>query len=174
MSKQKSVLPDYDFTEALALTVPERLTLCLKTLGSREQMERMFGFSPVLSEGATEAELHEIERGNGELLPEEYRAFLSRCRCLELTDGLTICGVSRVDDDGVSDAWVSEDHGTDAPCWVVGDYWRYADGDQLLILPEEPGQPVVLYLHEHGPALEVFATSFSLALWRLVHEEMTD
>lgn len=174
MPKQKSVLPEYDFAEALALTAPERLTLCLKTLASREQMERMFGFSPVLNAGATEAELHEIERGNGELLPEEYRAFLSRCCCLELTDGLTICGVSHVDDDGIGSAWVSEDHGTDAPCWVVGDYWRYADGDQLLILPDEPEQPVVLYLHEQGPTLEVFAPCFSLALWRLVHEEMTE
>lgn len=168
MPHRKPILPNYDFSEAQALSVPERLDACLKALPSRETEEVTWGVAPVPSEGATEAELREVERGNGEALPPEYRAFLSLCRYLELGDGLTIWGVGHADNDS---PWVSEDHGTDAPCWVIGDYWRYADGDQLLLLPEKPGQPVVLYLHEHGPALEPFAPSFSLALWRLVHEE---
>jgi hypothetical protein len=34
----------------------------------------------------------------------------------------------------------------------------------------DPARPVVAYLHEHGPLFENYAPSFSLALWRLVHE----
>jgi hypothetical protein len=34
----------------------------------------------------------------------------------------------------------------------------------------EPGTPVIAYLHEHGPLFEIYALSFSFALWRLVHE----
>ena len=33
-----------------------------------------------------------------------------------------------------------------------------------------PSPVVVAYLHEHGPLYEGFAPSFSLALWRMVHE----
>lgn len=175
MLNRKPLLSDYDFSDALALSVPDRLDACLKALLSRGMDEVTQGVAPIPLEGATEAELREVERVNGEALPPEYRAFLSLCRYLEVDDGLTIWGVGRAEGDGPADTfapWVSEDHGTDAPCWVVGDYWRYADGDQLLLLPEEPGQPVVLYLHEQGPALEPFAPSFSLALWRMVHEDL--
>ncbi len=174
MPHPKPTLPDYDFSEALALPVPDRLAVCLKTLLSRGAEEVAWGVAPIPLEGATEAELCEVERGNSEALPPEYRAFLSLCRYLDYGGGWTIWGVTHTDPDGLSDTfapWISEDHGTDAPCWVIGDYWRYADGDQLLLLPEEPGQPVVLYLHEDGPALEIFAPSFSLALWRWVHEK---
>ena len=173
MPIRKPVLPEYDFSAALALPLPDRLDACLKALLSRGLEEVTFGVAPIPGEGATEAELREVERVNGEPLPPEYRSFLSLCRYLEIEDGLTIWGVGRADGDAPPDTlapWVSEDHGTATPCWVIGDYWRYADGDQLLLLPDEPGQPVVLYRYEHGPTLEPFAPSFSLALWRIVHE----
>jgi hypothetical protein len=32
----------------------------------------------------------------------------------------------------------------------------------------------VAYLHEHGPLIEDYAPSFSLALWRLVSEWSSD
>ncbi len=57
---------------------------------------------------------------------------------------------------------------------VCGYNWSFADGDQLLIPLDIPDPPVVLYLHEHGPAFEVFAPSFALALWRLAHEDGAD
>jgi hypothetical protein len=43
-------------------------------------------------------------------------------------------------------------------------------GDQLMFDLSKPAQPVVAYLHEHGPRIELFAPSFSLALWRLVSD----
>jgi hypothetical protein len=49
-------------------------------------------------------------------------------------------------------------------------HWRYADGDQLLFDLDDPSTPVVAYLHEHGPLIEDYAPSFSLALWRMVRE----
>ena len=54
---------------------------------------------------------------------------------------------------------------------VFGDCWRFADGDQLMFRLDTPDCPVVLYLHEdRPPTVEPFAPSFSLALWRMVHE----
>ena len=64
------------------------------------------------------------------------------CRYLSLADGLHIYGISVSIEEGVSDCsqpWLSDEHPTKTSCWVIGDYWRYADGDQLLVLPEEPG-----------------------------------
>ena len=66
--------------------------------------------------------------------------------------------------------WVSEQHRTGEKYLVFANYWRYADGDQLMFDLSGPSQPVVAYLHEHGPLFKFDAPSFSLALWRLVHE----
>jgi hypothetical protein len=55
---------------------------------------------------------------------------------------------------------------------MLGDYWRYADGDQLVMPLSGEKNKVFLYLHEHGPNIEEFAPSFSLALWRTAHEKL--
>jgi len=55
---------------------------------------------------------------------------------------------------------------------AIGDYWRFADGDQLLLALDDSEQPVMAYFHEHEPRIEYFAPSVSLALWRLTHEEL--
>jgi hypothetical protein len=39
---------------------------------------------------------------------------------------------------------------------------------------DDPSTSVVAYLHEHGPLIENYAPSFSLALWRLVSEWSSD
>jgi hypothetical protein len=97
----------------------------------------------------------------------EYRAFLERHRHLVLDDGFNIGGLAH---DGVyrgEGPWLSDQHPTSGPALVIGFYWRYADGDQLLIPLDDPSHPVLAYFHE-VPAIEPFAPSFSLALWRLV------
>ena len=66
--------------------------------------------------------------------------------------------------------WLSDDHMPNRRLLVFGAFWRFADGDQLLIDLDDPTFPVIAYLHEHGPLFERYAPSFSLALWRLVHE----
>ena len=67
--------------------------------------------------------------------------------------------------------WVSDQHSTDGLCLVLGYCNQYADGDQWLMLPGE--ERVLLYLHEFDARIEEFAPSFSLALWRVVHEGVT-
>jgi hypothetical protein len=91
-------------------------------------------------------------------------------RYLLLGDGMNIGGL---DHDGVHHAehlWVSTEHAPDVKYLVFGAYWAHADGDQLMFDLSKPTQPIVAYLHEHGPRIEPFAPSFSLALWRLVSD----
>ena len=68
--------------------------------------------------------------------------------------------------------WLSEDHPLPGGgrYLVVGDYFRYADGDQLLLPLDTSDPPVLLYRHENGPSCEQYAPSFSLAVWRLAFE----
>jgi hypothetical protein len=100
--------------------------------------------------------------------------FLEQWRYLVIDDGRKIYGF---DHDGVylsSRPWISHEHSEDNACLVIGDCFQYADGDQLIVRVSggKCDQPVLLYLHEAGPKTEVLAPSFSLALWRLVHEEL--
>jgi hypothetical protein len=126
---------------------------------------------PIPAAGASEEELASLERELGVELPAEYRAFLRRWRYLDLGTGLVIWGL---DHEGVYPGcpWVSESHPVPGSFLVFGDCWRFADGDQLMFPLDDASRPVVLYLHEERPpAVEPFAPSFSLALWRMVHEE---
>jgi hypothetical protein len=125
---------------------------------------------PIPPAGASPTELAVLEQELGVPLPAEYRAFLSRWRYLDVGPGLTVWGL---DHEGVSlgSPRLSASHPVAGRYLVVGDYWRFADGDQLLFSFDAPGTPLVVYLHEEDPpAVESFAPSFSLALWRLAHE----
>ncbi len=122
------------------------------------------------SGAATEEELSDLEDQLGASLPKEYRSFLSTCRYLKIDDGIEIGGF---DHNGVyvtEMPWISEEHRPGKKYLVFADYWQYADGDQLMFDLSEKDLPVIAYLHEHGPLFEFYAPSFSLALWRLVHE----
>ena len=104
--------------------------------------------------------------------PAEYRQFLSICRYVDLGPGAQIG--TGVDRNGVyfgADSWVSDDHRPGVPYLVFADYWRFADGDQLMFDLSDDTHPVIAYLHEHGPLYEFYAPSFSLALWRLMHDD---
>ena len=46
----------------------------------------------------------------------------------------------------------------------------WGDGDQLYFDLADPGQAVYVYVHEHGPVYEVYAPSFTTALYRMAHE----
>ena len=118
------------------------------------------GFSdfPCIPAGASDAELAEFEkRLVGAAFPDEYRAFLKMSRYLKVDDGIEIGGL---DHEGVyvtEVPWVSEQHRTGEKYLVFANYWRYADGDQLMFDLSGPSQPVVAYLHEHGPLFEDYA-----------------
>lgn len=167
-----SRLKSYDFRPALALAVEDRLAVCVERVRQMQTGSAYAAFSDlptVPARGATEAELAGLERKLDVTLPGEYRAFLSRWRYLDIGTGLKIWGL---DHDGVSIGWpwVSDSHPVAGKFLVFGDYWNYADGDQLMFKLDSPEIPVVAYLHEEDPPVaEFFAPSFSLALWRMLH-----
>lgn len=165
------VVPAFDFSEPLRMSLAERLDSCLVRARELAKSYQSFSRYPCVSErGGTESELAAVESAIGRPLPPEYRAFLSRCRYLKITDGLEVGGL---DHDGryvTERPWLSGNHRPGVEYLVFANYWAYADGDQLMFDMTDPACPVVAYLHEHGPLFEAFAPSFSLALWRLVHE----
>jgi hypothetical protein len=124
---------------------------------------------PCVPPGATEAEIQEFEQTNGVALPSEYREFLKVARYLKIDDGMEVGGLP-LELSITETPWVSRDHRRGVKYLVFANYWYYADGDQLMFDLSEPGQPIVAYLHDHGPLFEAFAPTFSLALWRLIHE----
>jgi hypothetical protein len=166
------VVPPFNFSEALGHHPLQRMRLCVDRVRSRLVEEGAWdhvGVPPVPAGGAGENELRELEARLGMPLPFEYRVFLETWRHLVIDDGLTVWGF---DYEGLSigSPWVSDEHRAGVRYLVFGDYWGYADGDQLMFDLSDPQQAVVAYLHEHGPLYEDFAPSFSLALWRMVHE----
>jgi hypothetical protein len=170
------VVPPFDFAAALRLSPDERMRRCVDRVRARHLSEGqwdLFGLPPVPDAGAGEDELRRLESQLGVPLPAEYRAFLGRWRYLVLDDGLRVWGFPH---GGVSvgGPWVSDEHRAGVRYLVFADFWGYADGDQLLFEVGAVGQPVVAYLHEHGPLFETFAPSFSLALWRMVEGWASD
>jgi hypothetical protein len=168
----RNVIPAFDFSEAMALPLAQRFARSIqraRELVATNGYQRISDF-PCIPMGATEAELSDFEsRKLGARLPDEYRRFLSVCRYLKIDDGLEIGGL---DHDGVfvtEVPWLSKQHQPGKELLIFANYWRYADGDHLLFDLSEPGPPVVAYLHEY-PLFQTYAPSFSLALWRLVHE----
>lgn len=171
-TRSKKVLPPFDFSQAIDLPLSERFELSLQV--ARELIEasdyQAFSDFPCLPKGASEAEVSELEELLGSPLPREYRLFLKMSRYLKIDDGIEVGGL---DHEGISvteSPWISDQHREGVEYLVFANYWCYADGDQLMFDLSEPDCPVVAYLHEHGPLFEDYAPSFSLALWRLMHE----
>ncbi|MEX2169712.1 MAG: SMI1/KNR4 family protein [Pirellulales bacterium] len=168
------VVPAFNFDDALQHTSDERVRLCVDNVRDRlfrGELWCCFDIPPVPSSGATEEELQRLESNLGVTLPGEYRLFLAHWRYLDLGFGRRIWGF---DHQGVSIGcpWTSDSHMVGTRYLVFADYWAYADGDQLMFDLSNTRQEVTAYLHEHGPLLEAFAPSFSLALWRMVFEEL--
>lgn len=160
-SHTRTFLEPYDFNQALEITVAERFQICI------DRVEKYFENADdplVMPDGATTEELTDLEHELGIALPPEYAQFLRRWRYFDIDDGQAIYGL------GVNKPWLSTDHRHPYRYLVFGDYWSQSDGDQLMFDLNEPDFPVVVYLHDHGPLIEYFAPSFSLALWRIVHE----
>lgn len=167
------IVPPYDFTEALALPVHERFTYSLdsaKAIIAENGYQEFSDFPCVPSVGATRAELGQLESDLGIALPSEYKQFLARCRYLKIDDGLEIGGFDHEGLYVTESPWVSGEHRAGTTYLVFANYWRFADGDQLMFDLSDNRHPVIAYLHEHGPLFELYAPSFSLALWRLTHE----
>jgi hypothetical protein len=170
-STTSKIVPPFDFSAAEKLTVAERIDQSLaKARELVADLPELF-YPYVYDAGVPEDELARYEAAISRPLPPEYRLFLSKCRYALIDDGMEIGGF---DHEGISVTewpWVSDEHRPGVDYLVFAKYWRYADGDQLMIDLSEPTFPVVAYLHEHGPLFELYAPSFSLAFWRLVNED---
>lgn len=176
-TRTSKIVPPFDFTEAERLLLHNRFKRSLeraRDLLAANGYQRFSDF-PCVPTGASDAELKDLEkRLVGTSLPDEYRQFLKTSRYLKVDDGIEVGGL---DHEGVyvtEVPWVSEKHRSGVKYLVFANYWRYADGDQLMFDLSEPSLPVVAYLNEHGPLFEDYAPSFSMALWRLVHEANGD
>lgn len=167
------IVPPYDFSVALGLSPEDRIARSLEVarrLVAKSGYQEICDWPCVPNSGATSEELAKLETNLGVPLPDEYRHFLSLCRYLKIDDG---CEIGGLDFNGVyvtEHPWISDKHRAAVRYLVFANYWRFADGDQLMFDLTDPTYPVVVYLHEHGPLYELYAPSFSLALWRLVHE----
>jgi hypothetical protein len=170
--RERAVLPAYDFAEALLLSPVERMTRSVEDIRKKLVAKgawELQDIPPIPTRGATPDELVALETRLGVSLPGEYRQCLARWRYLDMGTGLQIWGF---DHEGImiGSPWVSTKHRAGSAFLVFGEYWNYADGDQLYFDLADSHETVYAYFHEQGPAYESFAPSFSLALWRLVHE----
>jgi len=180
-NKETMVVPPFDFTEPLRLTVIQRMDRVVQAVKLEQELTgdtgddmEEFGHIPfVPPTGLTELELMEQQQWV-EDIPAEYLEFLRHWRYLYIDDGRTIYGYGYGGVAVTDVPWVSQEHMKGHDCLVIGSCWQYADGDQLIVQLGQGNseQPVLLYLHEDGPKIEEFAPSFSLALWRLVFERL--
>jgi len=164
-------VPRYDFKPAEALPIETRFeeSLRLARVLVAAGYQELCDF-PCIPGGASEDELDRLEASLSVQLPKEFRQFLRLHRYLKMGDGFEIGGLTNGGIGVTAGIWLSREHRSNVPYLVFAEYWLYSDGDQLMFDLSEPHQPVVAYLHEHGPAFELYAPSFSLALWRLLHE----
>jgi hypothetical protein len=172
MAKHTSkVVTAFDFSEPLRMSVAERFDHCIARARDLAKTYQSFSDYPCVPElGATESELAGMESALERPLPFEYRAFLSRCRYLKVDEGIEIGGLDYNGLYVTDKPWMSDKHRAGVEYFVFANYWMYADGDHLMFDMSDPDRPVIAYLHDHGPLFEAFAPSFSLALWRLLHE----
>jgi hypothetical protein len=169
------LLPPFDFSTASRLSVDARVQQCIATiqqLHAESDYLDLCELPPLPMSGASPEELSALEYALALTLPDDYRYLLSICRYVEIAPGACIYGLSY---NGIylsGPPYVLDDLAIPGTFLAIGDYWRFADGDQLLLALDDPDQPVVTYFHEDGPRIEYFAPSVSLALWRLTYEEM--
>ena len=152
------------------LSVMERFEQSVAILREYARMEASaWGDTPApLSLGFSENEIAELERVQGASFAPEVKEFL---RCWQRIDGDSGFGFYG------PDSWMTEESMRgfgDRLYLVIGDYWRYADGDLLIMPTSGEIDKVFLYLHEDGPKIEELAPSFSLALWRMAHEDVSE
>jgi hypothetical protein len=155
MSKNE---PAFDFSEALTFPVDQRLGHCvevLKQYHQKSKLDDLFDLPLIPPIGATATEIKALEESLGVILPEDYRRLLHRWRYLIISlAGETIRGFSYNGVYPTSPPFIMDNLSVPGRYLVIGDYWRFADGDQLMVRLDAPDQPVVLFLHEDGPRVE--------------------
>ena len=172
-SHTNSFLKPYDFSAALSLSPAERCKICVERVEERYRRNGLGWWedTPMVPPvGASRQELEQLESVLGLPLPTEYFQFLCHwCYFNVEASGLCVWGTN-YKSVSMGRPWVSANHRAPYRYLVFADYWKHADGDQLIFDLNDSAVPVVASLHEQG-LIEYFAPSFSLSLWRMVYEE---
>jgi len=169
------ILPYYDFSIPLALSVEQRFHKSVQLVRDMQKLlEKIdYGTDTILipSTGSSPEEFVQLQTYLGIELPEEYGAFLQKWRSLRV-DYSEVYGP----ESGFG-PWVSDEHDPLHKYLVVGKCKSFSDGDELLIELDQPEQRVFQYVYEAwvyvdvpGAKIELYAPSFSLAIWRLIHD----
>jgi hypothetical protein len=148
-----------------------------------EKMRRIYALSsypveeekmprPIPTDGCSREEVDDLEAELGHKLPSSYREFLLTHRYLALSDGVSVLGIHKEGEVGYGGPWLSSEHEPGKQWLVVGKYWRYADGDDLLM--EVATGRIYAYLHEYEGKIEPFADSIQKAVYRMVNEVPDD
>lgn len=178
-NEQRPVLVEFDFGAALGRSPREVIAESVEWFRERQVARELVGlFDPIPLSAASTGEITALEESVGVSLPGEYRVFLKTTRSITVDDGARIFGVLG-SGSTAGEPWISDGHMAGRQFLVFGDYWGFADGDQLLFDMSIPSEAVFLYLHDppfdrggptRRPCLEEYASSFSLALSRLVSD----
>jgi hypothetical protein len=117
----------------------------------------------VASVGIAPHQIARIEAQQSTQLPGHYRSFLERWSHIEVFDGFRLLNpvgtpyVGRVDDLP----------GSSGIFFAIGDCFRRADGDTILLDIEHPATPVVVWCHDLR-VIEPLAPTVGLALYRIM------
>ncbi len=149
----------------MRLSVQDRFLRAVERVRYYDAQTRMsdLGDLPSIPDsGCPEEELDRLEKTLGIALPREYRKFLGHWTHLTIYDGFAVWG-PRHHELWVEDNFFQPDH----RFLVCGDCWLDANGDQLLLDLDTPGEPVAVWCHDRREVRPV-APSFSLALSAIV------
>jgi len=119
---------------------------------------------PLIPPPASEQEIETLEVQLGCSLPAEYRMVLNRCKYLFIFEGYRIWGIDGPGQRPGIERWEGRD------CLVFGDYWRDADGDNLVLDLDSPPKSSILVWHHDEASYEFLAPSLSVALCKIVDE----
>ncbi|MCM8526950.1 MAG: SMI1/KNR4 family protein [Lentisphaeraceae bacterium] len=169
-SYSTKIIPHFNPPELSSLDMMESLIKMMLKDYTEAGLLDLFELPLVSDYEATESEISSLENELAVKLPEDYRLFLQKWRYLSGGSGMEIFGLGYK---GISNGepWVSTEHKEGFKYLVIGEYFKFSDGDQLLIDLNSPDQKVLLYLHDQEESIELFANNFSEALYRIKQDK---
>lgn len=161
------ILPSFDFGSYDEKTVIRTCVNYIREIHKDTDFTEFFDIPPIPDEGLTPSQIRKLEEETGCTLPPEYREVLQSYKYLCLDDSRMLFGGEH---NGISygSMWSSDTHESGRLWLVIGQYWVYADGDDLLMDPNTGA--VYVYFHENGGKIEMFADDAKKALYRLTVE----
>ena len=164
------VLDAFEFPEGNDAALLEKAVLKMTDVFSKATFDVLSDDEPpsIPSEGLSPEKIEDFEKQVGCQFPEGLRMLYSRYRYLSFSDSFKVFGVHSPEEVGYGSPWISDQHEKGRDWLVLGQYWRHADGDDLL-MDLQSGE-VYAYLHEYRGKIEWYAPSIAAAVFRSVFE----